>query len=60
VQIALDRGRPLAELRPLIARALGIEGPITVLSHGKKVDDALPLTDGTRELPDLTIELAPD
>jgi hypothetical protein len=59
VQIALDRRRPLAELRPLIAKALGIHGPIAVFSRGKKVDDGLALNDGASDLPDLTIELAP-
>jgi hypothetical protein len=55
VQIALDRSRPVAELRPLIARALGVEGAIAVLSCGSELDDEMPLTDAAGDLPDLEV-----
>jgi hypothetical protein len=57
VRIPLDRKRPLAELRPLIARALGIQGAFAVHSHESEVDDEMPLTDELGDLPNLQIRL---
>jgi hypothetical protein len=59
VRVPLDRTRPIAELFPEIAQALGIQGDFAVFSDGHTLNKEMALTNDQRSLPDLVIQLAP-